>query len=362
MKVPFLDLRVQEPLKSQLLDAVATVFDHGRILLGPEVEAFEEAVANRTGAKFGIGVDSGSSALLLALRALGIGDGDEVITTSLSWIATANAITMSGATPIFVDVGNDLNMDPEAVARAITDKTKAIIPVHFTGKMCDMEALCALVQGKNIAIVEDCAQAFGGHNKDGKAGSFSSIACFSMNCMKVLHSYGEAGCTVTSDPVLVEKLRLLRYAGTKNRQNCSIPSMNHRLDTLQAAMLLVNIERYDAIVSRRREIADLYMKCLEGVVGFQDVSDEDGHIYYTFSIFVDQRDELMSHLASKEIETKLNHAPLMPYHDAYKHLEQGPFPNAERLVESALCLPVHEKLTNEQVEFVASEIRRFYGE
>lgn len=361
MKVPFLDLRVFEPLKSELLEAVGTVFDHGRILLGPEVDAFEAAVAGQVGVAHGIGVDSGSSALLLALRGLGIGPGDEVITTCLSWIATANAITMAGATPIFVDVRDDLNMDPAAIPAAVNERTKAIIPVHFCGKMCDMKAICAVAEEHGLTVIEDCAQAYGGHNVDGRAGSFSKVACFSMNCMKVLHSYGEAGCIATDDDVLDERLRMLRYAGTIGRQDCQVPSMNHRLDTVQAAMLLVNLKRYDAVVSRRRAIAALYSELLGDVAEFQDAGDKDGHIYYTFSIYVDRRDELMAHLAGKDIETKLNHAPLMPYHAAYKARNLGPFPNAERLQKRALCLPVHEKLSDEQVRYVADCVHQFYG-
>lgn len=361
MKVPFLDLRVQEPLKSELLDAVAGVLDHGRILLGPELDEFEQMVAGKVGVKHAVGVDSGSSALLLALRALDIGPGDEVITTSLSWIATANAITAAGAKPIFVDIGDDLNIDPACIEAAISDKTKAIIPVHFCGKMCDIKAICEIAEKHNLKVIEDCAQAFGGENEYGTAGSFSSIACFSMNCMKVLHSYGEAGCTVTNDDILAEKLQLLRYAGTKNRQDCHVPSMNHRLDTIQAAMLLVNLRRYDEIVGRRRAIAAKYHELLGDVVGYQDTGTQMGHIYYTFSIFADDRDGLMEFLGKNEIETKLNHNPLMPYHTAYKPMGQGPFPNAERLQESAMCLPVHEKLTDEQVEFVSAKVKDFYG-
>ncbi len=361
MKVPFLDLRVPEPLKSELLDAVGAVLDHGRILLGPELDEFEKVVAQRVGVKHAIGVDSGSSAVMLALRALDIGSGDEVITTSLSWIATANAITMTGATPIFVDVRDDLEIDPNGIEAFITKKTKAIVPVHFCGKMCDMEAICAIAEKHNLHIVEDCAQVFGGEIEQGKAGSFSSIACFSMNCMKVLHSYGEAGCVVTDDDVYAEKLELLRYAGTVNRQDCHVPSMNHRLDTLQAAMLLVNLRRYDEIVDRRRAIAAKYHEIMGDVVGYQDAGAEQGHIYYTFSIFAERRDELMGFLAENEIETKLNHNPPMPYHTAYKPLNQGPFPNVERLSEIAMCLPVHEKLTDDQVEFVATKVKEFYG-
>lgn len=361
MHVPFLDLRVQEPLKSELLAAVAAVLDHGRILLGPEVDRFEAAVAEKVGVRHGIGVDSGSSALLLALRALGIGPGDEVVTTCLSWIATANAITMTGATPVFVDIGDDLNMDPACLPAAITERTKAIIPVHFCGKMCDMQAIRAIAEERGLPIVEDCAQAFGGHCRDGVAGSFSKIACFSMNSMKVLHSYGEAGCVATDDPALAEKLRMLRYAGTKNRSDCQVPSMNHRLDTVQAAMLLVNLGRYDDIVARRRAIAAMYCKYLDGVVGFQDAGDKTGHIYYTFCVYTDRRDGLMAFLADKGIETKLNHAPLMPYHAAYKPRNLGPFPNGERLLARSLCLPVHEKLTDEQVRYVADMVREYHG-
>ncbi|HEX6513129.1 MAG TPA: DegT/DnrJ/EryC1/StrS family aminotransferase, partial [Chloroflexota bacterium] len=244
ISVPFLDLSVKDPdLKAELLQAVDRVLTHGRLVLGPEVQEFEARVAEAAQKQFAVGMGSGTDALYLALRSLDLGPGDEVITTALSWIATTNAMTLCGATPVWVDIGSDLNIDPARIEAAITPRTRAIVAVHFTGTLCDMDAILEIARRHGLMVVEDAAQAFTASVNGRNAGSFGRVSAFSMNPMKVFGAYGEAGAVATDDPELHEKLVSLRYNGTINREDCRYPSINGRLDTLQAAMLLVNLKR-----------------------------------------------------------------------------------------------------------------------
>jgi len=362
MKVPFLDLSVKDlELKGRLLDAVDRVLTHGRIVLGPEVDEFELRIAEHCQKRYAVAVNSGTDALYLALRGLDLGPGDEVITTPLSWIATANAITLCGATPVYVDIRDDLNLDPDLIPDAISPRTKVIMPVHFTGKLCDMAKIGDIAATHGVTVVEDAAQAFGAHANGAKAGSFGYVNCLSMNPMKVLSAYGEAGAIVTDDQTLYEKLQSLRYAGTVNREDCHYPSLNGRMDTIQAAMLLVNLGYLEDKIARRRAIAEYYSEALgEDVVCPREESGEF-NVYYTYTIIADRRDQLRQHLADKGIETKIQHPILMPHHTAYAHLPRPHIPVAEDLIGRILCIPAHENLAMDQAEYVAQSIREFYG-
>lgn len=250
-KIPFLDLRVQnDDERAELLSAVENVLSHGRIVLGPEVPELEKRISDLCNRKYAVGVNSGSEALFSCLRAFGIGPGDEVITTSLSWIATANAIAMTGATPVFADIRDDLNIDPESIQRLISGKTKAILPVHYTGKMCEMDKIINIAKEYNLIVIEDAAQAFGASYKGGTAGSFGDAACFSFNSMKVLASCGEAGMVLTDSEEILEKLQSIRYNGTINRETCIQPSLNGRLHTIQAAILLKRLNRLEQLIQK----------------------------------------------------------------------------------------------------------------
>lgn len=360
MKIPYLDLSVKDPLKAELLRAVDTVLTHGRVLLGPEVAELERRVAEFCGVRYAVGVSCGTSALYLALRALGVGPGDEVVTTALSWIATTNAIAMCGATPVFVDVREDQNLDPARLEAAVTDRTRAIVPVHFTGRLCDMDAILAVAEARGVPVVEDAAQAFGASRGGRRAGSFGRLAAFSLNPMKILRAYGEAGIVLTNDERERDLLVALRYNGAVNREDCRHVSLNFRIDTMQAAMLLVNLERIPAIIARRREIAAYYTRRLADVVECPG-SEGDEHIYFTYVIQTDRRDALMARLAADGIETKIQHPLLMPNHTAYRGLPRPRIPVAERVGGRILSLPNHEDLTQEQTDYVASRVRAFFG-
>ena len=367
MRVPFFDLRVQDDaLRSELLDAVDRVLKHGKLILGPEVEEFEAAVAKFIGTRYAIGVASGSSALYLALKSIGIGPGDEVITTPLTWILTLNAIAECGATPVCVDTRDDLNIDPQAIESAITKKTRAIVPVHFSGLMCEMDKISQIAKKHHLLIVEDAAQSFGARYKSKMAGTFSKAAAFSMNTMKVLSSYGEAGAVTTDDPEIYEKVRMLRYSGTKSdpkkvvTNECYYVALNHKIDTVQAAMLLVAMRHLPSKMGRRNEIAERYSKGLSGLVKCPKTPNGDIHAYYTYAIQTERRNELKDYLAQHEVETKIYHIPLASEAPVYASLKRRETPVAQRVLDQFLSLPAHEKLSNEQIDYVIDKVRNFY--
>jgi dTDP-4-amino-4,6-dideoxygalactose transaminase len=359
-RVPFLDLRITDDVERQsLLEAIDRMFCHGRIVLGPEVNELETRVAAHCGRKYGIGVSSGTDALFSALRALDIGPGDEVITTSLSWIATANAIAMTGATPVFADIRDDLNIDPDSVRRLIGPRTKAILPVHYTGKVCDMAALIYIAAQSTIHVVEDASQAFDAVYQGHKAGNFGVMACFSMNPMKVFAACGEAGMIVTYREDLRDRLIRLRYNGTINREECVEPSLNGRIDTLQAAILLERLPRVAHLIERRRQIARLYDELLANFVEIPRESPGCRDVYYTYTVRSPHRDALKAHLEACGIETKIHHPILMPHQPAYRNGVRGEFKRGELLVRQVLCIPMHEKLSDAEVRRVAECIRSF---
>jgi dTDP-4-amino-4,6-dideoxygalactose transaminase len=361
-RIPFLDLRIlDDEERRELLEAVDTVFRHGRLVMGPEVEELETQVARHCNRRYAVGVNSGTDALFLALKALGIGTGDEVITTSLSWIATANAIALTGATPVFADIRDDLNIDPGSIRRLITKRTKAILPVHYTGRICDMDELVRIADEHRIHLVEDAAQAFGARYRGKIAGEFGVVSCFSMNPMKVLAACGEAGMVLMDSKDLYERTVALRYNGTVNKETCIQPSLNGRLDTLQAAILLRRLPRVQSLIDKRRQIARWYDELLRGIVRVPEEADFEGGVYYTYTVQSDRRDELRAHLETRGIETKIQHPLLMPDQPAYRDGARGEFKNARKLQASVLCIPMHDKLTREDIEYVAEAVLTLFA-
>ena len=361
MKVRYRDLSVSDPkMKSELLSAVEKVLMHGQILLGPEVKEFETLIAKECGTKHAVGVGCGTDALYLSMRALGISSGDEVITTPLSWIATVNAIVATGAKPVFVDIGSDLNIDPDLIQNSINNKTKAIIPVHFTGRLCKMDKIMQVAKKNKLFVIEDAAQAYGANINGKMAGSFGDTGCFSMNAMKVYSSYGEAGAIAVNNDKLKEDLVSLRYNGTINKEDCHVPSINARIDTIHAAMMNVNAKYLSQKIKRIREIAKYYNEKLKDIVDCP-LEDDSFHTYYSYTIKVDDRDSFMEYLNQNEIETKIQHPILMPFHTAYKELYHPIYiPIAVKLVKKILCIPNHDKMTDKQVEYVAEKIYSYY--
>lgn len=366
LKVPYVDIALQhQPLKKELLEAVGAVIDRGQFILGDEVARFEAALAERCGVKFAVGLNSGTDALILALRALGVGPGDEVVTAANSFVASASCAAVLGATPVLVDVRDDYNMDPAALERALTARTKAIVPVHLTGRPADMDAIMAIAAKRGIPVVEDCAQAVLAEYKGRKVGSFGAVGCFSLHPLKTLNACGDGGAAVTDDPGLRDKIALMRNLGLKTRDNCVVWSSNSRLDTIQAAMLLVKLKHLDAWTEGRRRNAAFYRKALAGIAGLRVPQDRphEKAVYHTFIVSAERRDELKSFLAARGIDTAIHYPRPIHVQDAAAPLAKplGSFPVAERQAERILSLPVYPELTREQLERVAASIREFYA-
>jgi len=357
--VPFLDLSIADDgERNALLATMAAVLRHGRLVMGPEIDAFEAQVAAYCGRRHCVSVGSGTDALFLGLKGLGIGPGDEVITTSLSWIATANAIVLTGATPVFADIGDDLNIDPASVERLLTPRTRAVLAVDYTGRLAALEALAALCERHGLHLVEDGSQSFGATRNGRRCGSFGTLAAISHNPMKVFAALGEAGSILCDDPRLHERLVRLRYNGTINRETCIEPSLNGRMDTLQAAVLIKRLGELDALIANRRANAAYYIGRLAGKVGLPEDGTGEAQVYYTFTMRTPRRDELEKFLAGRGIETKVQHRLVMPEHPAYKP-GRGEYANAIALSKTILALPVHEKLTAAQREYVADSVLAF---
>lgn len=359
MKVPFLDLRVtnKEELNA-LLEAYRGVLSHGRLVMGPEIEELEKAIAESCARRFSISVGSGTDALFLGLKALDVGPGDEVITTSLSWIATANAIKMTGATPVFADIGDDLNINALSVEALISERTTGILTVNYTGRMADNAVLERLAASRGLLLVEDASQSFGATIERRPSGSFGDLSAMSHNPMKVLAATGEAGSIVSDDARVVDRVRQLRYNGTVNQETCMVPSLNGRMDTVQAATLLVRLRSLATVINARRSHAIYYDEMLAGFVAVPPRDDSHDDAFYTYTVRSSRREELRQHLEKLGIETKVQHPLLMPQHPAYLG-SKGDWSNAAGLVNQVLCIPIHEKLTLSQRERVADAIISF---
>jgi dTDP-4-amino-4,6-dideoxygalactose transaminase len=362
VRVRFLDLRVEDvDERAAILDAVETLLDHGRMVMGPEVAEFERRIAAYCHRRHGIGVGTGTDALILGLKALGIGGGDEVITTPLSWLATGSSILLNGATAVFCDIDESLNIDPATIERHITPRTKAILAVHFTGRLVRMPAIREIARRHDLLVIEDGAQAFGATlGDDQPCGSFGEVACISFNAMKILGGLGDAGIVLTDDDEVARCLRMLRHTGVPDREYCHILSHNCRLDTIQAAILLRRLQRYPKIVARRRELARRYDRDLAGIVSTPPRLEGYADAYYTYTVRTLRRDELVRHLAGRGIETRIQHPVLMNDQPAFQGRVRGDSPVAARLVKEILCIPCHEKLGDEDQSYVIAAMRDFF--
>ncbi len=361
MKVRFLNLSIEdETERKALLAAIDKVFQHGQIVLGPEVEEFEHKVAAYCGVNYAVAVNSGTDALYLALRSIGVGAGDEVITPCLSWIATANAIALTGARPVFADIKEDLNIDAAKVEALITPKTKAILPVHFTGKICDMATLQAVVDKHQLMLVEDASQAFGACFQGSKAGSWGRVSACSLNPMKVLAACGEAGVLLTDEQDIYELLKALRYNGTPDKTEAHFISLNGRMDTVQAAILLQRLPLLEEHIARRRAAAEYYSTRLHELVKTPAEAADCRDVFYTYQILCSRRDELQKFLTAQGIETKIQHSLLMPMHRAYRTVSPGSWPIGTQACTRSLCLPLHEKISRAEQDYVIEAICNFY--
>jgi len=366
MAVPLLDLtRQYGPIRADIDRAIKKVFDHCGFILGPEVKQLESELAAFCGTSHALGVASGTDALLLALRACGVGPGDEVITSAFSFFASAGVISHLGAKPVFVDIEPEtFNIDPGAVEKAISPRTKVIMPIHLFGQCADMDPLMALAHKHGLKVVEDAAQAIGSMYKGRKAGSIGNLGCFSFFPTKNLGCAGDGGLIVTSDDELAERVRILRQHGGKTEYLHQIVGYNSRLDTLQAAVLLVKLPHLAGWTEARRTHAARYDKELKGLPLRTPVIREWAyHIYNQYSITLDRREELMAWLKERKIGHKIYYP--VPFHmqECFAGLgyKKGDVPNCEQAARTIVSLPIFGEMTEAEQTEVIDAVRRFFG-
>lgn len=365
MKVPFVDLKTQyEYIQDEVAAALQRVLDSTAFAGGRFVEEFERDFASFCGCRFSVGVSSGTSALWLALRALGIGLSDEVITVPNSFFATAEAISLCGAVPVFVDV--DLatyTMDPALLEEAITSKTKAIVPVHLYGQTADMDPILAVARKHGLSVVEDACQAHGALYKGQKAGSMGMAGCFSFYPGKNLGAYGEAGAVVTDNQELADRVRVLRDHGQSEKYYHTHLGWNARMDGFQGAILSVKLKYIEQWNEARRAHARLYNELLAGekMLTLPQETDYTMHVYHIYALQLPERDALLEALKHKDIYCGIHYPVPIHLQEAYQFLryEEGSFPIAEKCSREVLSLPMFPELRTEQIEKVAAEIRSF---
>ncbi len=365
MKVPYVNIAGQHAsIKSEILASVSDVIDRGDFILGRKVELFEERFAELCDVHFSVGVNSGTDALIIALRALDIGPGDEVITVPNSFVASTSCIMLAGAKPVFVDVCEDYNIDPDLIEQAITSRTRAILPVHLTGQPADMDSIIEIARDHGLHIIEDCAQAVCAEYRDRRVGSFGTVGCFSLHPLKTLNACGDGGAMTTNDETLYEKLKILRNIGLRTRDDCVIWSGNSRLDTIQAAILLIKMNYLEEWTNKRRANAKFYQEKLGHITEIKvPLENKDSRsVYHTFVIQAEKRDELQAQLGECGIGTAIHYPVPIHLYTAAANLgyKKGDFPTAERQSQRILSLPVYPELEVEDLKSVVTTIKNFY--
>ena len=389
MKVPLLDLKAQyAAIKEEINKALISVAESQYFILGPEIKKLEATVAEYTGTKYAVGVSSGTDALLIALMAIDINPGDEVILPTYSFFATAGVVARLNAIPVFVDSDPvSFNIDPSIIEKKISPRTKAIIPVHLYGQSAEMDEIMALAKKYNLKVVEDGAQAIGVNYKDGsRLGSIGDIGCFSFFPSKNLGGFGDGGIVTTNDDALGEKLRILRVHGSKPKYYHKMIGGNFRIDEIQAAVLNVKFPHLDSWSAKRRVNAELYTKLFieaglaeeEGRISYDNKNKVllpkalyknsapnqitggvyNYHIYNQYVIRVQNRDEMRKHLSDNEIGSEIYYP--VPFHkqECFRHLNQSGFPVAENAASTSIALPIYPELTEDMISFVVKTISK----
>ncbi len=357
-------------LRNQFLDfedifeKIKKVVIKGDFTLGREVDRFEEEFASVVGVKHAIGVGSGTDALFLSLKSLGVDKGDEVITTPYTFFATVGAIVTAGATPVFVDIGEDYNMDPEKIEAAITTKTKAIMPVHWSGKPCRMDSIVSTAEKYGLPIIEDACHAIKAHFKGVPAGALGTIGCFSFHPLKNLNVWGDGGIATTNSDQIASKLRLLRNHGLLERERCEIFAYNSRLDTIQAVVGRHMLPKLEFITNMRIKNAVYFDEHLSGIrqIIVPEREIDIKQVYHLYVIRCERRDELQSFLIKNGIDAKVHYPIPMHLQPPAKDFgyKIGDFPKCESIVKEVLSLPVHEFITKDQCSRVVKLIHDFY--
>jgi len=371
IQVPFLDLQAQfAALRAETLSSVERVLESQHFILGSEVKALEADVAHLVECQFAIGCASGSDALLLALMALEIGHGDEVITTPFTFIATAGSIARLGARPVFVDISpDDLNLDPQQIEKVLTPRTRAILPVHLFGRPADMDAILEIAEASDLPVIEDAAQSIGACWKGKAVGSLGRIGCFSFFPSKNLGGAGDGGMVTTNDPGLADRLRVLRVHGSRSKYQYELVGINSRLDELQAAILRVKLPHLEKWAALRERNADRYRSIfhqlkLDGVVRLPYARPDGEHVYNQFVVRTPRRNEIREYMRRQGIGTEVYYPRPLQFNlqDAFAYLgyKAGDFPEAERASNEVMALPIFAELTENQQQRVVSAIATFF--
>tara|TARA_Y100001958_G_C21213357_1_gene538871 strand:- start:93 stop:1196 length:1104 start_codon:yes stop_codon:yes gene_type:complete len=367
MKVEFIDLKSRYRIeKKEILKSLNKVLKKGHLVLTNELEEFEKNICKYTKASYCLGLNSGTDALMMSLWALGIGKGDEVITSPTSFIATVGAIIHVGAKPVFVDVKDDFNIDEDKIVEKINSRTKAIMPVHWTGRLCNMTKIESIAKKYNLKIVEDAAQAMGSYYKKKHAGSFSEVAAFSTHPLKNLNALGDGGFVTTNNKKIYEKIKLLRNHGIKKRDYVETYGVNSRLDVLNAEILKMRLKKLKVINNKRRYNVDIYRKNLRKLnksIFIPDDKKEEVNSYVMFLAQYRNRDRLQKYLTAHKIQSLIYYGTPLHLHPATKGLgfKKGSLPMAEKLAKNVLALPHHQNLTKKQIQFVIDKVNNFYN-
>lgn len=368
MQVSFSALDKQhEALLSELIPAVERVLRSGAFVLGKDVEVFEQRFAELHQRKYALGVNSGTDALIIPMRAMGIGPGDEVITTVNTFITTVSSIALVGAKPVLVDAGDDDNIDISKIEKQINEKTKAILPVHWTGRPCQMDKIMALASKYRLKVIEDCAQAISARYQGRWVGTFGDAGAFSLHPFKTLNACGDAGVIITDDAQLMDAMMALRQNGLSKTGACHHWSNNSRLDTMQAAILNVKLAHFQSWTERRIQIAYAYDECLNAVseIKLPQLHDKDVYsVFHTYIIHAQKRDELQNYLKSKGIETRIHYqVPIhkQPVAERTLGYPAGSFPNMDYISAHALSLPIYPELTDQEQDYIVQTIKSFYS-
>ena len=366
MKIPMVDLVVQyRSIQKEIDRAVKDVLKSGWFIMGPNVKMFEEEAAKYCGAKFGIGCASGTDALMIALMAIGVGRGDEVITTPFTFAATAEAIALLGAKAVFVDIESETyTMDASQIEKVVTEKTKAIIPVHLYGQSADMDAINLIAKKYKLAVIEDACQAIGATYKGRRTCSMGTMGCLSFFPAKNLGAFGDGGMVLTSDEELARKLQMIRDHGSDRRYHHAVLGVNSRLDALQAAILHVKLKYIDGWNEARKDRAALYSELLkDGKVITPVVRETNEHVFHQYSIRVKDREGLQKHLAEAGIASAIHYPIPLHLQPAFFDPKrgEGAFPVAEEVAREILSLPMYPELKEEAIHFIAEKIIAFTG-
>jgi dTDP-4-amino-4,6-dideoxygalactose transaminase len=366
MKIPMVNLVSQyQSIRKEIDRVVKEVIESGWFIMGPNVQAFEEEMAAYCNTKHGVVCNSGTDALQMALMAIGVGPGDEVITTPFTFVATAEVIALLGAKPVYVDVEPDTYLiDSEKIETAVTQKTKAVIPVHLFGQIADMDRINAIAKKHQLIVIEDACQAVGATYQKQKACGLGDMGCLSFFPAKNLGAYGDGGMILTSDEKLAQKLRMIRDHGSDRRYHHAVLGINSRLDALQAAILRVKLKHLDDWNEARKDRASLYSELLKNAqVSIPMIKESNDHVFHQYSIRVKDRDGLQKHLGDAGIATAIHYPVPLHLQPAFlqPNLGEGSFPVAEETARRILSLPMYPELKEEAIHFITEKITEFTG-